>query len=73
MDAEVYVGVVDDKGRSSPTGGGRQVVSTGLDSATCVSPDGRRLAATGFVPVVLGLGGLAGAAIVGLLAVARGR
>lgn len=65
--------LVDDRGRSSTTGANRQQVSTGLDAATCVSPDGRQTAATGFTPAVLGIGGLVGGGLLGLGALTRKR
>lgn len=63
--------LVDDRGRSSTTGANRQQVSTGLDAATCVSPDGRQAVATGFTPLVLGIAGIAGGVFVGLVALTR--
>jgi hypothetical protein len=64
---------VDAKGRSSPTAG-RQVVSTGLDDAVCVSSDGRRVSVKGgFTALVLALGAVAGAVATGVLALARRR
>jgi hypothetical protein len=59
--------LVNNRGQSTPNAG-RQQVSTGLDSAACIAPDGTRdEARVRFTAVVLGLGGLAGAAFVGLL------
>jgi len=64
---------VDGRGRSSPSGG-RQVVSTGLDDAECVSPDGRRVSVKGkLTTLVLAIGGLAGAAVTGAIGLARRR
>lgn len=59
--------VVNNRGQSTPNAG-RQQVSTGLDSALCVAPDGtRRDARFRFTAAVIALGGLGGAALVGLL------
>ena len=50
---------VDRLGRSSSSE--RQQISTGLDSARCVAPDGRTTVVTGgLTALVLGLGGAAG-------------
>ncbi len=63
---------VDQRGRSSPVG--RQQVSTGLDSAACVAPDGRRTLVTGgLTALVLALGGAAGGVLVALLALTSRR
>jgi hypothetical protein len=59
--------VVNNRGQSTPNAG-RQQVSTGLDSAMCVAPDGTSHEARGrFTAAVIALGGLAGAVLVGLL------
>jgi hypothetical protein len=64
---------VDAKGRSAPSGG-RQLVSTGLDDAVCVSPDGRRVPVKGgLTALVLALGAVGGAVVTGTLALARRR
>lgn len=63
---------VDRLGRSSPTG--RQQVSTGLDRATCVAPDGRTTVVSGgLTALVLALGGAAGGVLVALLALMQRR
>ncbi len=59
--------VVNNRGQSTPNAG-RQQVSTGLDRAMCVAPDGTRHDARfRFTATVLALGGLGGAVVVGLL------
>ncbi len=63
---------MDRLGRSSPTG--RRQVSTGLDSATCIAPDGRTTTVTGgLTALVLALGGAAGGVLVALLALMQRR
>lgn len=64
---------VDDLGRSDPTSS-RSLTYAALDAATCVSADGQRTDVTGrLTAAVIGLGGVAGATVVGLLALLRRR
>jgi len=65
--------VVNNRGQSTPNAG-RQQVSTGLDGAACIAPDGtREEARVRFTAVMIGLGAVGGAAFVGLLMVLQRR
>lgn len=64
---------VDNRGRSDPTSS-RTLTYAALDDAACVAPDGTRTDAKGrLTAVMIGLGGAAGAALVGLLFVSQRR
>lgn len=64
---------VDNRGRSDPTSG-RTLTYAALDEAVCVAPEGTRTDARGrFTAVMIGLGAVAGGALVGLLFVSQRR